>query len=132
MARPPALTERPIHLGLGATAIPQPPFTGMEWYAAYGERNGGDGAEGRLVSMHTFSEGWDSWEMHPAGHEVVLCTAGEMTLVQEDPEGRVNRTTIRAGEYAINPPGVWHIADVADTATAVFITAGLDTETRPR
>ena len=59
-------------------------------------------------------------------------TAGEMALVQEDPEGRVNRTTIRAGEYAINPPGVWHIADVADTATAVFITAGLGTETRPR
>ena len=104
----------------------------MEWYADYGARTGGDGVEGRLVSMHTFSESWDSWEMHPAGNEVVLCTAGEMTLVQEDPEGCVTRTTIRAGEYAINALGVWHTADIADVATAVFITAGLGTEHRPR
>jgi hypothetical protein len=27
----------------------------------------GDGAEGRLVSMHRFSQSWPSWEMHPAG-----------------------------------------------------------------
>jgi quercetin dioxygenase-like cupin family protein len=132
MASPPKLGERPIHLGLGATAIAQPPFTGMEWYAAYGERCGGDGAEGRLVSMHTFGESWDSWEMHPAGHEVVLCTAGEMTLIQEDRERRVTHTTIREGEYAINPPGVWHTADIVGEATAVFITAGLGTEHRPR
>ena len=132
MTAPPMLCERPIHLGLGANAIEQPPFTGMEWYAAYGERHGGDGAEGRLVSMHTFGESWDVWEMHPAGHEVVLCTAGEMTLIQEDSAGRVTRTVIRSGEYAINPPGVWHTADIAGEASAVFITAGLGTEHRPR
>ena len=129
---PLSLTELPIHLGLGATAIVQPPFTGMEWYAGYGMRNGGDGAEGRLVSMHAFDASWDVWEMHPAGHEVVLCITGEMTLVQEDPEGTVTRTTIRPGEYAINPPGVWHTADLEGPATAVFITAGLGTEHRPR
>ncbi len=28
----PNLLENPLHLGLGATAIAQPPFTGMEWY----------------------------------------------------------------------------------------------------
>lgn len=132
MAFPPKLGERPIHLGLGATAIEQPPFNGMDWYTAYGERHDGDGAEGRLVSMHTFGESWDSWEMHPAGDEVVLCTAGEMTLVQEDAEGRVTRSTIRVGEYAINPPGVWHTADIVGEASAVFITAGLGTEHRPR
>ena len=132
MAAPPSLTERPIHLGLGATAIAQPPFTGMDWYAAYGARNGADGAEGRLVSMHSFGESWDMWEMHPVGHEVVLCTAGEMTLVQEDADGNITRTAIRAGEYAINPPGVWHTADIADEASAVFITAGMGTEHRQR
>lgn len=132
MTGPPVLSECPIHLGLGATAIVQPPFTGMDWYAGYGTRNGGDGAEGRLVSMHTFTESWDSWEMHPAGSEVVLCTAGAMTLVQEDPQGRVTRTTITAGEYAINRPGVWHTADIEGEATAVFITSGFGTEHRPR
>ena len=132
MTAPPSLAERPIHLGLGATAIAQPPFTGIDWYATYSARNGADGAEGRLVSMHSFGESWDMWEMHPAGHEVVLCTAGEMTLVQEDADGNIIRTTIRVGEYAINPPGVWHTADIAVEASAVFITAGLGTEHRQR
>ena len=99
---------------------------------AAGERHDHDGAEGRLVSMYTFAESWDSWEMHPVGSEVVLCTAGEMTLHQEHADGTTDRVTIRAGEYAINPPGTWHTADVAGEATAVFITAGLGTEHRPR
>ena len=127
-----SLSERFIHLGLGATAVAQPPFDGMAWYEGYGHRHDGDGAEGRLVSMYTFTESWDSWEMHPVGTEVVLCTAGEMTLHQEHADGTTNRVTIRAGEYAINPPGTWHTADVAGEATAVFITAGLGTEHRPR
>lgn len=127
-----SLSESFIHLGLGATAVAQPPFDGMAWYEGYGHRHDGDGAEGRLVSMYTFTESWDSWEMHPVGTEVVLCTAGEMTLHQEHADGTTDRVTIRAGEYAINPPGTWHTADVAGEATAVFITAGLGTEHRPR
>ncbi len=125
------LSDNPIHLGLGATAVPQPPFTGMAWYADYVARHASDGAEGRLVSMHTFDGPWDSWEMHPSGAEVVLCTAGRLTLVQQI-EGDEVRTTLEAGEYAINPPGVWHTADADQPVTAVFITAGLGTEHRPR
>ncbi len=132
MAEVLALSEHPLHLGLGATAIPQPPFSGIEWYEGYGARHDDDGTEGRLVSMHTFGESWDSWEMHPSGDEVVLCTAGTMTLHQEHPDGRTGQVELRAGEYAINPPGVWHTADVVGEATAVFITAGLGTVHRPR
>ena len=29
-------------------------------------------------------------------------------------------------------PGVWHTADIEGTATALFITAGLGTEHKPR
>ena len=125
------LSTHPIHLGLGATAMREPEFTGMQWYADYAARHESDGAEGRLVSMYTFSESWTMWEMHPQGGEVVLCTAGEMTIVQEI-DGREVRTRLRPGEYAINEPGVWHTADVEGSATAVFITAGLGTEHRPR
>ncbi len=126
------LAERPLHLGLGATAVPQPPFTGMEWYQAYGDRHDGDGAEGRLVSMHTFTGSWDSWEMHPLGDEVVLCLEGTITLRQEHADGTTASVTIAPGEYAINPPGTWHIADIEGQATALFITAGLGTEHRSR
>lgn len=126
------LSENFLHLGLGATAVPQPPFTGMEWYEAYGARHGDDGPEGRLVSQHTFTEAWPSWEMHPKGSEVVICTDGAMVLTQEFPDGARKEVPLSAGEYAINPPGVWHIADVETRATAIFITAGEGTQHRPR
>ena len=125
------LSENFVHLGLGATAVSQPPFDGMAWYASYGERHGSDGREGRLVSMHTFTSSWDSWEMHPKGDEVVVCTQGEITLVQEV-EGEHREVVLKTGEYAINPAGVWHTADVSGKATALFITAGEGTEHRSR
>lgn len=124
-----------VHLGLGATAQRLPPHTGdMEWYAEYGANHEADGAEGRLVSMHTFDASWDTWEMHPHGHEVVLCTSGTVTLLQELVDGQTCSTTIGPGEAVVNDPGVWHTADIAagDTAIVVFITAGLGTEMRPR
>lgn len=126
------LPTHPVHLGPGARAIPQPRFTGIDWYADYGARNAADGSEGRLVSMHSFSQGWDAWEMHPMGDELVLCIAGEIVLIQELPDGRTERVTLGPGDYAINPPGVWHTADVEAQATALFITAGEGTEHRPR
>ncbi len=128
------LSTFPIHLGLGATAEVEPAFTGeMEWYGGYGARHASDGAEGRLVTMHSFTESWDVWEMHPVGAEVVLCVSGSITLVQEI-DGSEAATTITAGEYAINPPGTWHTADVApgENPTVLFITAGEGTEHRPR
>jgi quercetin dioxygenase-like cupin family protein len=126
------LQEIPVHLGMGATAVRQERFTGEpDWYARYGARHAADGAEGRLVTMHTFSEPWDSWEVHPHGEELVVCTEGNITLHQEI-EGQVRTTTLGPGEAVINPPGVWHTADVTGTATALFITAGMGTENRPR
>jgi mannose-6-phosphate isomerase-like protein (cupin superfamily) len=126
------LAKYPIHLGLRATAVAEPEFTGMDWYADYGARHSDDGTEGRLVSMYTFTEPWDMWEVHPNGAEVVLCVAGAMTLHQEHPDGSISKVALKAGEYAINPPGVWHTADIDGEATGVFITAGVGTEVRPR
>ena len=42
------------------------------------------------------------------------------------------RTTLAPGEYAINPPGVWHTADVPEQATGFFVTCGMGTQGRPR
>jgi quercetin dioxygenase-like cupin family protein len=127
-----SLHENPIHLGLGATAVQEPRFTGdMDWYMAYGARHAADGVEGRLVTMHSFDAPWTSWEMHPKGGELVVCTAGEITLHQEI-DGVVRTVTLHAGEAVVNPPGVWHTADVHGPATALFITAGEGTDHRPR
>ena len=126
------LSRFPLHLGLGATCVVQPEFTGApEWYMAYGARNAADGAEGRLVAIHTFTEPWSVWEMHPKGSEVVVCLSGRMTLIQEV-DGVEQRVELGPHEAVINPPGVWHTADVSGTATALFITAGEGTEMRER
>ena len=100
------MASRPIHLGLGATAAVEPRFTGdFAWYEAYAERHRSDGREGRLVAMHTFDAPWSSWEMHPVGAEVVLCTGGSITLLQQQADGTVTSVWLGAGQYAINPPG---------------------------
>jgi hypothetical protein len=123
----------PIHIGLGAMASVEPRFTGgMDWYDGYVTRHAADGAEGRLVGMYTFTEPWTMWEMHPLGCEVVLCVEGAMTLHQQSADGSVRSVLLSAGQYAINAPGVWHTADVDGKATALFITAGMGTQQRPR
>ena len=126
------LAKYPVHLGLGAKVIGQEEFTGaMDWYERYGARTTADGVEGRLVSLHSFSSPWESWEMHPSGDELVVCVAGQITLIQEI-DGASRRAVLQPGEAIVNPPGVWHTADVEEEATALFITAGLGTQVRPR
>lgn len=131
-----SLERFPIHLGLGATAEVQPEFPrderAMDWYMDYGRRHEADGFDARLVASYTFSESWPMWEMHPNGAEVVICTGGSMTLHQELADGSKATVRLAPGEYAINPPGAWHTADIDGQASAVFITAGIGTQHRPR
>lgn len=125
--------QQPAHLGRRGSVSVEPAFSGeLSWYDDYVTRHVADGDEGRLVSMYTFTEGWSMWEMHPVGSELVLCVAGTIDLRQELPDGAETTTTLRAGQYAVNAPGVWHTADVEGSATVVFITAGVGTEHRSR
>jgi quercetin dioxygenase-like cupin family protein len=126
-----SLFDFPIHLGGGATAVPQPRFDGPAWYEAYDVRHGQE-ADGRIVSLFRFEEPWTSWEMHPAGDEVVCVVQGHMTLHQELPDGSKQSHELGAGEYAINSPGTWHTADADGPVVALFITAGKGTTHRPR
>lgn len=129
----PSLFKTPVHIGLGARIEAQPDFGGnMAWFQDYAARVAADGTEGRLVMMGRYTENWAGWEMHPAGDEMVLCVAGAMTLHQERPDGSMKTVALGPGDYAINPPGAWHTADVPESATALFITAGMGTQNRPR
>jgi quercetin dioxygenase-like cupin family protein len=112
--------------------VPQPEFTGMAWYEGYMRRHGGDGAEGRLVSLNRFDEPWTSWEMHPSGEEVVCCVQGHMTLHQQLPDGSESSIELGPGDYAINPQGVWHTADADGPVVALFVTVGEGTTHKPR
>lgn len=128
-----SLVDHPIHLGRSGAAMSEPEFGhDMRWFEAYGARHAADGADGRLVCELTFTENWASWEQHPAGGEVVYCLSGTLTLHQQFPDGHIETTILTPGQYAINPPGVWHTADIEGEARALFITAGEGTENRPR
>ena len=69
--------------------------------------------------------------MHPKGDKLVVCLAGRIVLRQEI-DGEVRTVTLEPHQAVVNPPGVWHTADVTAEATALFITAGWGTELRPR
>jgi hypothetical protein len=129
------LSTHPVHLGLGATVQRLGHFTGTpEWYEAYAGAHERDGAEGRLVSLHTFDAPWQSWEAHPLGEELVLCVSGRIVLHQELGDD-VRTVSLSAGEAVVNPAGVWHTADVDPHdggATVLFVTAGAGTTVRPR
>jgi quercetin dioxygenase-like cupin family protein len=126
------LQTHPVHLGLGARVVPQEQFTGnLEWYERYEARTDSDGVEGRLVSMHRYTTSWEWWEMHPLGEELVVCTEGTIKLLQEL-DGQVWSAELNQGEAVINPPGVWHTADVDAEAAVLIITSGIGTKNRPR
>jgi len=75
-----SLFEYPIHLGFGAKAVAEPRFTGLEWYDEYEKRHADDLDEGRIVALYRFEESWTSWEVHPAGDEVVCVVQGVTQL----------------------------------------------------
>ncbi len=126
------LASTHIHLGLGSRAVPLPDFEwSREYLAAYGARFAGDGDEGRLVTLGHSAESWTSWERHPAGEEVVVLLSGLIDLVQRTDTGE-RRITLHPGQAVINPPGVWHTADVIEPGDTIFITPGRGTEHEPR
>src|SRR5262245_13003439 len=118
------LSRTYIQLSPGSKATPIPDF---EWTPAFMERFAADfasdGDEGRLGCVVDQGATWDTWERHPAGEEVVVLLSGRVDVIQEiDGEHRV--VELHAGEAMINPPGVWHTADVHEPGQGLFITPG--------
>jgi len=84
----------------------------------------------RLVAAHHFDRDWPSWEIHPAGDEVVVLLSGAATFVLG--EGAQQRTVklTQPAEFVIVPMGTWHTARVEEAATMLFITPGEGTQNR--
>jgi quercetin dioxygenase-like cupin family protein len=81
--------------------------------------------------MHCYAKSWESWEVHPLGDELVICTEGTIELLQEI-NGQIRSVVLNQGEAVINPPGVWHTANVDGRAVVLIIAAGIGTKNRPR
>jgi mannose-6-phosphate isomerase-like protein (cupin superfamily) len=78
-------------------------------------------AHGRLVMTFTFDRDWPTWEVHPAGEEIVTVLAGEMHFVLHGADGD-ETFLLRAGETCIVPRNTWHTAKIAGSCTALFVT----------
>lgn len=121
------LTATYLHLTDGPDVI-ELPVTESFWQDLVIRTDLGDG---RLVSAYHFTENWDSWEVHPAGEEVVCLLSGATDLHLEESVGE-RVVELRGSGAVIVPRGVWHTATVHEPSHMLFITRGAGTEIRPR
>jgi quercetin dioxygenase-like cupin family protein len=90
----------------------------------------GDFKGKRLISHFTFDKDWETWEMHPAGEELVCLLSGQVDLIlaQDGVEHTVQLST--SGSYVLVPRGTWHTAKVHTPSSMLFITPGEGTHNR--
>jgi mannose-6-phosphate isomerase-like protein (cupin superfamily) len=84
-----------------------------------------------LMSSFSFEADWPSWEMHPAGDELVCLLSGEAKMVLAR-AGAEEVTHLRQpGEYIVVPKGTWHTARTSVPTKMLFLTPGEGTQNRP-
>jgi quercetin dioxygenase-like cupin family protein len=81
-----------------------------------------------LVSCFSFDADWDTWEMHPAGDEIVCLLSGRVTFELEG-RGHLPELT-NPGEFVIVPRGTWHTAHTNVPTTMLFVTPGEGTQNK--
>lgn len=92
-----------------------------------------DGFKGcHLVACHTFEADWPTWEIHPAGDEIVCLLSGEARMVLEQGGAEVAVDLREPGAYVIIPKATWHTARIATAVTLLFITPGEGTQNRDK
>ena len=116
-----------VHLGTGpeVNTIDVTP----EFWAAIDERT--DLHTGRLITSFAMDADWPTWEMHPAGQEIIYVTEGEVRFHLDD-GGATTDAIVTAPNYFVVPTGVWHTADALGPARLLVITWGEGTQNRPR
>ncbi|HEX7054506.1 MAG TPA: cupin domain-containing protein [Burkholderiales bacterium] len=88
-----------------------------------------DGFKGRvLVSCFSFERDWDTWEMHPAGDEVVCLLSGRAALELEG-QGTLAELSV-PGSFVVVPRGAWHTARTSVPTKMLFITPGEGTKNK--
>ena len=91
-----------------------------------------DRFKGRLlVSSFTLESDWATWEIHPAGDEIVCLLSGNATMVL-DRNGVEEIIQLRAaGSFAIVPRATWHTARTSVPTKMLFVTPGEGTANKP-
>ena len=81
---------------------------------------------GRLLGVFQISSSDDlhseTWEMHPAGDEVLVMLTGELELEYCDGSRR-NTSSLQAGHGIVIPKGVWHRLVLHDPGLLLALSA---------
>ncbi|MDA0338577.1 MAG: cupin domain-containing protein [Proteobacteria bacterium] len=121
------LTKTYLHLSDGPDVV-ELPVTDDFWETIATRDDLGDG---RLISAYRFTESWDSWEVHPAGEEIVCLLNGAADMHLEEPGGE-RVVELRGRGSLIVPRGIWHTTTIHEPSDMIFITRGAGTVHRPR
>ena len=85
-----------------------------------------------LVARFDFEADWSSWEMHPAGDELVVLLAGRADLILDQAGQHVVTSLSEPGSFVVVPKGVWHTARTSTPTSMLFVTPGQGTQNRPK
>jgi mannose-6-phosphate isomerase-like protein (cupin superfamily) len=91
-----------------------------------------DHFKGRLlVASFSFESDWPSWEIHPAGDEIVCLMSGAATMILDRSGGQETVHLRDPGAFVIIPKGTWHTARTSVPTTMLFVTPGEGTQNKP-
>lgn len=84
----------------------------------------GDFSGRTLISSFAFDEDWPTWEIHPAGDEIVCLLSGKAEMILARPKGDVSVALDEPGQFVVVPRNTWHTAKVDTPTTMLFFTPG--------
>ena len=92
----------------------------------------GDFSGNLLASSFRFDRDWNNWEIHPYGDEVVCHLSGDFDLVLDEKGGSRTVRLNREGMFVVVPRNTRHTATVRTPSSALFLTPGRGTMTKPK
>jgi mannose-6-phosphate isomerase-like protein (cupin superfamily) len=81
-----------------------------------------------LVAKFDFETDWPSWEIHPAGDELVVLLSGRADLVFDRAGSHQTASLAQPGSFVIVPKGTWHTARISVPTSMLFVTPGEGTQ----
>lgn len=94
------------------------------------DRDFGDFSGRYLVSSHVFEADWPTWEIHPAGDEVVCLLSGEARLILDHGDRHEEIALDEPLAFVVVPRNTWHTAKTKTGCTMLFITPGEGSENK--
>jgi mannose-6-phosphate isomerase-like protein (cupin superfamily) len=88
-------------------------------------------AGGAMISASSGAGAWKTWEMHPAGAEVLVILEGAPRIWLEHSQGRLEAVAAHPGSTVIVPKGAWHRVEGDQAYKILYVTYGAGTTHRP-